>query len=424
MTRPAWLKIWLVWLSGAIGVLIIAAVLFAWRCSAWMDDQGDLMRIDAQARSIAVPVAWSEMGLHADAAARIGMWGKIVTAAKRLPAWKDDPKHPTLVTGLPPPLSLIGHHAAFDPLAVTTLLGLIDGLGSEPLILRSENMPSTKLPEIATYREVTTLLGQRVLLAPREQLWHECRRMLDFITIYHADSTLPYLVKISLVSIALRQMTRRLPELKEMPERAAWSARVLDLASRIPDDGIQARQGDFIMFRSFLGNLRDADLATMGSGGKRTISWYGHLWEMAVLRMGREESLAGLLKHLEFLQRHPAAAALMAEDRRIDAQLEEAKGQGRSSAITIISNLITSGQLMLARWSRSTMLQAQLLVAEANGAPWPIDDFDPAGNRLQRIDADGRLIGASSVEWESDGESHVSWDLYGSLRQWQKQQRR
>ena len=61
-----------------------------------------------------------------------------------------------------------------------------------------------------------------------------------------------------------------------------------------------------------------------------------------------------------------------------------------------------------------------MLAAELRATAWPIDQLDPAGKPVRRVERDGRLIGAYSVGADGvDDEGHAQtdrcWPLYAPL---------
>ncbi len=308
------------------------------------------------------------------------------------------------------------------------LLDCIDALGSDQLVFRNEVYHNTLLPEIRTYRSVVELLGQRVLLASNDHLGDECRRLLNFIHTYQVSTKINELIHISLMNIALNQMTRRLPDLKVIPQGEQCTALVIGNTNLLAAGEIQAWRGEFIMQRSYFSNLRDANIASMGQAKADSPPWYEHLREISFIKDARAVAFSNYLNYIVFIESNPDAVSLMAENRLLESTIQSFHKMTPVPPSSILYGLFMSGCLELGRLSRSTLLHAKLLAAEMSGQPWPIDDFSGGTKgRLQKVLIDGHLIGAFSCTIEEAGDSShyqpLAWDIYGSVKQWQKDHR-
>ena len=419
---------WRKWLVGIFGFLLVAALILSWLFNRWIDDQSDLAGIDARARGMALPVTWSEVGLKVSSAERIALWNEISKTVVSLPAWKEDGDHSALVTGLPLPVSLLSHHNRLDAREMKRLLDCIDALGPDQLVFRSEVYYNTQLPEVSTYSNVVELLGQRVLLATNDQLGDECRRMLKFIHTYQVSTTINEFFYIPLMEIALNQMTMRLPDLKIIPRRELCAELVLGDANLLSAGEIQAWQSDFIVNRTYFGNARDANISRLGQAKSDHPPLYQRIREMSLIKQSRAVAFSNYLNYIEFIKGKPSAVDLMAQNRFLESTVKSFQKMEPIPPSTILYSLFLSGCTDLGYASRSTVLHAQLLAAEMNGEPWPIDDFSGGTKgRLQKVLVDGRLIGAFSCTIERAGDSShfqpLAWDLYGSVKDWQKAHR-
>jgi hypothetical protein len=427
MALLAFVHGWRMWLLTIIGFALAAGLVFFWLFYRWIDDPSDLEHLDARVRGMTMPATWNDAGLTAASAERMGLWNDIAKSVAGLPARTDDYGHPTVVTGLPLPGALLAHHHQLNPQGMQHLLACLDALGPDRLVFRGEFHDHTPLPEIETYRAVVALLGQRVLIAPIDHLGDECRRMLDFIRSYQASTTITELVQISLLNMALNRMTWRLPDLKAIPERGPLSADILTDAAQVLAGEVQAWHGEYLMHRDYLAHLRDADLASAGQLRAGHPPWYSHLWEMSVLRNARAGALDNFLNYIQFLDGKPAASGLMAENRHIESFIASCRRMDPVPPVMMLYGSFMAGCSDIGRMTRSTVLHARLLAAEMTGAPWPIDDFSSNQGPLQKVIDGGRLIGAFSAALEPSGEPSrtqpLAWDLYGSVKPWQKEHR-
>jgi len=311
---------WRCWLVGILGFLFVAGLFLNWLFNRWIDDQSDLAGIDARARSMAMPITWGEAGLTVASAERIGIWQDIARTAVSLPAWKDDHDHPTLITGVPLPASLLAHHNRLDSHDMQHLLKCIDALGSDQLVFRSEFYENTPMPEMQIYKNIVELLSQRVLLASKDHLGDECRRICDFIYTLPVSTKVSGLTQITVVKTALNGMTKRLPDLKIIPQSGACSKMVLDLAKCITTWGAQIWQMGFTLYRSWAGNLGNGVFAAMASKAEH-VPWYKRMMVMALMKYTRAQAFDQYLDYLKLIRSNPATVELMSEDRRLEAAI-------------------------------------------------------------------------------------------------------
>jgi hypothetical protein len=415
-TRAWWL------IAATVTVMALMGVTAYWW---WYRSSADLMAVRAEAVARGIPTTWADTGIAvspAEVIARYNRLGRLGASLKdydslvllgKLPQKADGSKPARLRPFLPIPQEARDHHASLDPALIAELLDLLDDLPATAVEVRAESTLWTRIPEISLDRQVVRYLGERILLAAPDQVGREADRLLRFLAIRSTHSVIELMVHISLIRITADAIAGRFHEVQ---------AAIPDLAGRLSRlaDGLepaleQAVVGEFLILLGAFGDLEPLDLERL-NGGLAIESGTGGLPPGFAVRAGRAPLLDRCLDWIRFLRSHPAPSLLATECRRISEPTSLRSWMPRESlsAMFIPSICMAMGMAVECR------ARLGLMAAEAVGAPWPIDPFDPAGKSLRRLERAGVLMGGYTVHTDGiddggDKRKDRYFPLYGPL---------
>ncbi|MBA3701174.1 MAG: hypothetical protein H0W78_20180, partial [Planctomycetes bacterium] len=206
-------------------MLLIVTLVLAWW---WYQSTADLVAVRAEAKTRSIPSTWAESGQSLSPPDQIAAFERIFVLSSSLENYETKA---LLSKAVPPPLRLkpflpipqeaYDHHAGLDPMLLAEMLALIDGLPWKPVVLHGERTVNTPLIGVQKGRQVTRLLSERILLAPREQLPTEVRRCLHFLSALEQRSLVELLIIDSLLALATERIAGRFVDLKSgMPDLA------------------------------------------------------------------------------------------------------------------------------------------------------------------------------------------------------------
>lgn len=375
----------------------------------WLYTDNDLEAVRTEARKQGVAATWPEMGLVQADEARLTVWKRIAALSKTLKSYQNGPGlkagAPPFKLFLPIPDDMRAHHAGLDPLRIDELMGLLDQLGDQPLVLHQAFEYATLLPEISIHRDLVRLLQERIALAEASDVPRLCRRMLALCRCHSADCLILHLVHTSVVEIALAAVTSRLNDLKHTDPAIAEA--VLAATQDLPAQFIHALRGEFLCCmetvskRGFYNGL-----------GEPSSNWFMPI----VIRLGRRGMLNAHLDAIAQLERQDLAGALAWAQANV-AAFARAKS-GIPNPMLILQGLFAPSYPLTIAMGHRTALRGRLLAAELRGQPWPPDSFDPTGSTLRPFTRDNTLVGAYSVDTDGvddggDAKKDRYFPLYG-----------
>lgn len=397
----------------AIVVLLLAIVGGVWW---WYTSTADLETVRAQAKLHGIPVTWADSGMIVAPADQVAAMERLKVLSSILKDYNSSTilsskKLPRLKPFLPIPQEAIDHHAAFDPMLLKEFLDLIDGLPAHPVIMSIDRTIVTPLSSVEIGRAVTRVLGERILLAPREQLPTEVRRCLRFISAMEQRSWIEVLVKTSLLAIATERIAGRRDEAHAlMPDLVPL---LVQADSELEASLLHSSLGEFVIANHSIEHL---DEIRVGMGGLAASGTWDVVWLKWTTRAGRGDYLNDQLAWIGFLRGHPTSTSLLAEAARFRQESEELRHWMpdetlRKMVLGALPHVITAVVTM--------RLRLQVMISDLSATPWPNDPFDPAGNPLRRVERDGRTMGAYTVyeNGRDDGGKHGDkyFPLYGPL---------
>jgi hypothetical protein len=381
--RSAWLRGWRM----LVLILLVLAALTAGSVAWWWFDEGDLDAVRTLARQDGRAATWVELKQVPADEVRLACWQRIVVLGKELKSYQDvqggKPNYAQFKAFTPVPDEMRAHHAALDAAKLAELLTLLDQLGDQPLVLRSEMTFHTLIPEIGAVRGLIRLLAERAALGDAAEAARQCRLALALCRAFHARSLIQHLVRLSVTEIALGMVVARLPELKRVDPGLADD--VLATTLGVPNDLVPALNGEFLCA------LAMADSRLLYDGEGSLGAWYMPL----VLRVGRREFLEAQLEAMRELAHHDLRGGLAWSDANDDA-LRKAKGRFPRPGL-ILRGMLSPVYGMIVEMGGRTALRGRLVAAELRGQPWPVDSFDPSGAVLRPVSRDGVLVGAYTV---------------------------
>lgn len=394
-----------------LAALGLAAVALAVLVSAWWyNSDGDLVAVRAEAKTAGVPTTWKEAGLALspiDEIDRKNRLGKLIGSLKnydssRTPAHGATKPPPSLKSFLPIPPEAIAHHAALDPLILKQLSDEIDLLPDHPIILRTESDVLTHRMEYAQLRNITRLLGERVMLAADTDVVAESHRLLHLFLSSNPRNFIDLLMHVGSLTSAITSISARFPDLRTRdPELADRLARI---AKELDQHLIQSLEGSFIETFDATERLP-----------KSFLSFAPSTWEDVLVhprvRCGRYLLLHMHLEWIALAKHQTSPSDLVRISRTIDAHLDGLRAWWPSESLA--KQFDTAH--MAFEFTATTQVVLHLLIAELRGQPWPIDPFDPAGHPLRRVERDGNLMGAYSVHRNSRDDSGKHGDRYFPL---------
>ncbi len=381
-----------------LAVIGIALLLAAAGAVWWLGhgSDGDLLRIRAAAGDLHIATTSADMGAVLAPADRLARWNRLAALAKELKSYSASTSwtpSTALILFDPVPAGLRAHHAMLDAAKMDELLGLIDALGDDPLILRTEYSFSSLQPEIGVQRALANLLKERLALADGDQVDIEAARMLTLCLAYDTKNLISILVKASITSIALQGITRRLADLRR---RGSGIPELIDRCSaRLAVDFARGLEGEFAACLEFFAHPPPAGGVSLSSAG-----WLpaGNPWDAMLtsvdMSLGRETVLRLELDWVQHARASSDPSSLM---RLARACAEDHKGIQPGMMRMHLAGLIAPVYEGVIPMVFGAILHARLLSAELRGKPWPTDDFDPTHALLRSVVRDGQLCGAYSL---------------------------
>ena len=380
------------WLLGAALLLLLLLTIGAglW----WYRDDSDLTAVRAEAQKRGIPSAWEDSGLVLADAERIALWNRIAGLVKILGSYQDKFGYkynaPKFALFLPLPDDLVAYHAGLDAQRIEELMGLLDQLGDQPLILHRVLNFDTSLPEITVARGLLRFLHERIAIAAVSEVPLLSRRALALCRSYSGTGRLiQHLFHVSIVEGALGAITSRLKDLQQTDPNIADA--VLATTQDLPAEFIPALKGQFLcLLATFSERRADSALSEYSRA-----NWYIPL----VVRYGRRDVLIRQLDAIDHLQHLDLTGALV-WTQAYGAAFEHANSW-IPNPIHLLHQLSDPPYGMIITMAQRTSLRGRLLAAELRGQPWPEDVFDPTHHPLRRIERDSKIMGAYSVG--SDG---------------------
>lgn len=410
--RPIVLRGWLGVVSVAVILLILAVTLVWW----WYESTADLQAVRSEAKALGIPCTWAETGLVVAPADEIAAYELIGQLAKRLKDYDSEAAGGRAGAGArlrtyhPIPAAAFEYHSNMDPVLLAEFLALIDRLPAHPLIVRGERTVPTLVAGTLGERETSRILGERVLLSPRERLPTEVRRLLHFTSSRDLRALVEIYIHISCVTIAADRIAGRFAEVKsDMPDLAD----LLDhLADQLEVSLIAALAGEFLVVNDSVTHVDEIQKLMSSSR-----SYWDRVHMNFTIRAGRQSMLRHLIDWVELARRRLPPSDLVAAAARIRRESEQLRWW-----------IPTEYQLRMLMWSMPMALEMlvtcqmrlRVMAAELRNAPWPIDPFDPTGMPLRRFERDGRMIGAytvyeNRVDDGGDKKKDRYFPLYGPL---------
>jgi len=425
---------------GCLGLAIIIAALgfliLGISSVIWWNSEADLRRIDAKAHAEGIATTWEELGLKLSPApqmeamkelerlhASIKSYASISgTAASQPPRWIRDQSIPD---------EMRAFHASLNPVALEQCFQAIDALGTEPLIPRDRMDPTTNMYEFGFLRDYARFLYERIALAPPGQAAREWRRLLYLARSFPVGGLIHFMTQDSCLRMASTCLQERFNEVKESCPDGAEMLRAA--ATSIHDHAKRMTEIEFVFWRT---QIKSPDmmisynngnnwLATTDSNGMP--SWLGGIldWSFRRLAMGtqpirvrwfREKALGLCLENIHLTREAWMQEGLFTQTRERD--LDECPCDKNAFAKIGYYYLIkpTGGMIGLYRQQLETGLHLNLLAAEMDGSPWPIDPYDPQGGRLRKVERDGKVMGAYSLGPDGVDKGGERPNIYFAIR--------
>ncbi len=408
-----WLTGWKALGLSVLGMVLISVALFSW----YYYSTADLVRVRAEAKALGIPTTWAETGIVVSSPEVIQIYNRIgalsaslmdydsLVVTGKIKAGKSERLKPYL----PIPQAAFDHHAKLNAEQMEDLLTSLDRLPHHPLVLRSDRTNNTNLLEIGWQRSLTRLLGERVLLAPRNRLVEENRRLLHLSELYDPRALIDLLVYLSVLEAALNSSAGRFAELKtDDPGLADLLDR---LADQLDQSLIQTFIGEFIIGYHSVTHIEELKRG-MGAGD---------LWSKTaigpVVRAGREPLLRAQMEWIAMLKKHPTLSQLV-----VFAKNQERDNQLLSAWIPsdMLLKMLANVMPIILHGAARCRARLYLMAAELRGQPWPVDPYDPSGKPLRPFLRDGKLMGAYSVSEDGvdnggDKRKDRYFPLYGPL---------
>ena len=399
--------------ASVLAMLVITLVLAWW----WYVSTGDLDAVHADAKALGIPTTWAEARLVMPPADELALYehvGKLSESLKDYDSGvmllgKAASKELRLQPFLPIPPAALDHHAKLNAEQVADLLVSLDRLPHHPLILRNERPNGTKLPEIGWQRGLTRLLGERVLLAPRDRLVAENRRLLHLSELHDPRALIDLLVHLSMLEMALNSCAGRFAELKtddpELPD-------LLDrLADHLDESLIQTTTGEFIICNHNVTHVDDLK-GSIGPDSPWSETMIG-----PVVRASRESILRALIDWVEMSRKHLTPSQLVVFAKNLEHDIQLLSTWRPSDWLLRMFAPVVS---IILKQTANCQARLRFMAAELRGQPWPIDPFDPTGKTLRHFERDGLLLGGYTVHEDGvdnggDKRKDRYFPLYGPL---------
>jgi hypothetical protein len=413
--RLRWFRRWRIWAMFAIAFLLISGAVWWIRLSS----DGDLRAIRAAARDLAIATSAEEMGDVLAAPDRLAQWNRLAVLAKGLKSYSSANLGASSYIPLKlfeaVPAAMRAHHAALDAAKMDEVLHLIDALGADPLVLRTEYSITSMQPEIGTLRGLANLLKERLALADPDDVEIEARRLLTLCLAYDTKNLLSILVKTSITEIAWSGLTRRLVELRR--PGSGIPALVDRCSACLAEDFKRGLEGEFVSFLDYLEHPQPAGAWTLFSlSGISPPNPWDSMLNSVDVSLGRESLLQ---LELDWAQRARTTADPYRLLQLAKASTTDYKGVQLGMMRKHLASMVAPVYEMVIPMVFATILHGRLLSAELRGERWPTDDFDPTHPVLRSVVRDGAVCGAYSLNAGSDDrhgqKPNRYFALYGPL---------
>jgi hypothetical protein len=385
------------WSWGMLGlcvfVLLLISLLIGFR---WYHSTADLDAIREQAKAQGMPVTWGELGKTLADSEDIKRFNRLAILSK---GFKDynyelsdgkidgDKKTDRLRAFSPIPDKAVQFHKELDQTTVTEALAIIDQIPQGPLVLRIGEMLKKPNNVIGTYRQVVRWLGERVLLADERSIDQEAVRLIRFVSTFDVSTQTDYLIKISLISIMLPNVTSRIVPYKK-PE-GTYVNLLEGLAQQAGKDAITMYEGDIV--ECLEATAKPSDFGKIGIFGNK---WYDPYCNPLKARFGRYKALQAILSGQMMALKSVSLGDRVGWTRDIEAHEETLRDWHPNEWL---EKMVLSLRSTISIMHIKALMKLQVVLAELRNEPWPNDPFDPAGGPLHRVERDGKLMGAYSV---------------------------
>jgi hypothetical protein len=386
--RPWWLLLW----SLASLVVVAASVLVF-----WYNSTADLAAIREQATRQGVPtsvVEWGRTPSSMEQRARFDRLGVLSKqlkdydtelATNRIPG---DPKRERLRPFLPVPAKAREYHADLDQATVAEALSILDALPDERIVLSDGDPRQRPKDNIGTYRRLIRWLTERVLLAERDQVLIEVRRLLRVLVMMDVQSDVDAIVQASLVAIILPVVAACVDDVR--PSAADIIPVLEQVDRRLPEDIRAGQIGSFLELLSLVDPPGNGSNITAWSSQQ---SWADPYLNPLRIRAGRAFALAHQLERERQARQLGLGREYLLWSEQTNRHMETLRDWHPGEWFP---KFIGTGSSMMDEFTMNARLHLRLLIAELRREPWPPDPFDPDDQPLRRLTRDGVVIGAYS----------------------------
>ena len=390
----------------ALGLVGIAAWWF------WNSSDSDIRAVIAEAKARDIATTARELGYLRSPPDRLSRWDQLAQLATVVRSYANSNHVPSSTMQLAPfdpiPDALRLHHAALASGTLDEVLAGMDGMGDEPLVLHAVDDYSTRLPELSVLRQFGSLFKERAVLAPPEQAGREVRRLLRCCTLIGDHSQSSSSVRMGLAAIAFGAVTRRLGDLRLHDPGIATS--IDALCDLMAEDLKLDLAGEFV---ADIALVRNPEILNAQAGS----AIWDRLMHGAMVRMGRETLLRKEMEWVLNVRDHPDPLVLLDQTKALARELNQL-GSLDKPKYAFFSMFAPNYRFYITR-IHDAILYGRLLSAELRGRPWPIDVLDPAHQTMRRVERDGKVMGAYSLNG-SDTDAHGKapnryFPLYGPL---------
>jgi len=394
--RPRQSRSWRKTVISGIAILVFGGVVWWF----WSSSDGDLRAIMAAARSRHIATTSAEMGDVPSSPDRLAQWHRLTVLVKNFKSYSSlyYRDYQPLKLFEPIPAAMRSHHAAFDAAKMDDLLRLIDEIGAEPLILRTEYSHRGSWLDLQTQRTLADLLGERLALAAADQVEIEAGRLLKMCLVCDAKDFLSLIMKVSFTNIAWQGITRRLIDLRQ--HHGVIPDLIDRCNARLAADFKRGIEGEFVSALDCFGNPDASASRTLTSAGSFSPE---NSWESMVSGVdwgiGREPLLQ---LELDWVERTRTVNDPYALLQLAKACTSEYQGFQFGMLRKHMAGMVAPIYEIMVPSVFGTILRGRLLRAELVGDRWPTDDFDPTHAVLRSIVRDGTVCGAYSLNKSGD----------------------
>lgn len=387
----------------------------------WYHSTADLAAIRELAKRQGVPTTVAEWGRTLSTLEQRARYDRLAVLCKKLKDYDSD-----LATNRIPgdykrdrlrpfwvvPVQARAYHADLDQEAVTEALNIFDALPNDRIVLSNGDSQQRPTNNIGTYRQLARWLRERVLLAEKDHVIDEVRRLLRVLVLMDAQSDIDVMIGSSITAIIFPVVAARLEDLRP---HATEIIQVLEqVDQRLPDD-VRAGQ-----IGSFLEVLRLVELPGNGAGltmWSPDQSWLDPYLNPLRVRAGRSAVLAHQLERERQVRELGLGREYLLWSKGVKQDMEALRDWHPGEWFP---KLMGTASLFIDEFTITARLELRLLIAELRKVPWPLDPFDPTNQPLRQLKRDGVVIGAYSLgSNQQDDGGHRKQDkpflLFGPL---------